>query len=111
MDYVQVLILVMIVVVNNMICCKPIIPIFEFDITNDILTSNKQNIVLPFNPESDIDLLKDKIICEYKLIISKLEQGQRPDLEFLLEEISLVELNNEVDNREFYIQYYLNNTK
>jgi hypothetical protein len=29
----------------------------------------------------------------------------------LLEEISLVELNNEVDNREFYIQYYLNNTK
>jgi hypothetical protein len=56
-------------------------------------------------------LLKDKIICEYKLIISKLEQGHKPDLEFLLEEISAVDLENELDNREFIIQYYLNNTK
>jgi hypothetical protein len=48
-------------------------------------------------------LLKDKIICEYKLIISKLEQGQKPDLEFLLEEISAVDLENELDNREFIV--------
>ena len=94
-----------------MICCKPVIPIFEFDISNDIFIPGNKNVVIPIDPETDIDLLKDKIICEYKLIISKLEQGQRPDLEFLLEEISLVDLNREIDKREFYIQYYLNNIK
>jgi hypothetical protein len=94
-----------------MICCKPIIPIFEFDISNDIFIPGNEDVNIPIVPETDIDLLKDKIICEYKLIISELEQGRRPNLDFLLEEISLVELNNEVDNREFYIQYYLNNTK
>jgi hypothetical protein len=40
-----------------------------------------------------------------------LEAGRRPNLEFLLEEISAVDLENELDNREFIIQYYLNNTK
>jgi len=94
-----------------MICCKPIIPIFEFNISNDIFIPGDMKVVLPIDPETDIDLLKDKIICEYKLIISKLEQGQRPDLEFLLEEISLVDVNTEIDKREFYIQYYLNNIK
>lgn len=92
-------------------CCKPIIPIFEFEITNDILVSEKQNVILPITPETDIELLKDKIICEYKLIITELERGRRPDLEFLLEEISVVELEKELDNREFIVQYYLNNTK
>lgn len=94
-----------------MICCKPIIPVFEFDISNDIFIQGDKNIHIPIEPETDIDLLKDKIICEYKLIISKLEQGQIPSLDFLLEEISLVDLNYEINNREFYIQYYLNNTK
>lgn len=93
-------------------CCSPIIPIFEFDISDDIFTSSAgDNINIPIVPETDIDLLKDKIICEYKLIISKLEQGHKPDLDFLLEEISTVDLENELDNREFIVQYYLNNTK
>lgn len=92
-------------------CCKPIISVFEYDISDDIFISKRQDISLPIEPETDIDLLKDKIICEYKLIISKLEQGHKPDLEFLLEEISAVDLENEIDNREFIIQYYLNNTK
>ena len=92
-------------------CCKPIISVFEYDISDDIFISKRQDISLPIQPETDIDLLKDKIICEYKLIISKLEQGHKPDLEFLLEEISAVDLENELDNREFIIQYYLNNTK
>lgn len=90
-------------------CCKPIISYFEYNISDDIFVSSRQDINLPIQPETDIDLLKDKIICEYKLIISKLEQGQKPDLEFLLEEISAVDLENELDNREFIIQYYLNN--
>jgi hypothetical protein len=90
-------------------CCKPIIPIFEYNLTDDIFISGSKDIKLPIVPETDIDLLKDKIICEYKLIISELEKGHRPDLKFLLEEISAVELENELDNREFIIQYYLNN--
>ena len=92
-------------------CCKPIIPIFEFPISDDIFISTRQDVKLPIQPETDIDLLKDKIICEYKLIISELERGHKPELEFLLEEISAVDLENELDNREFIIQYYLNNTK
>ena len=92
-------------------CCKPIISVFEYDISNDIFISKRQDIKLPIQPETDIDLLKDKIICEYKLIISELERGHKPDLEFLLEEISVVDIENEIDNREFIIQYYLNNTK
>lgn len=92
-------------------CCKPIIPIFEYDISDDIFISGVKDINLSITPETDIDLLKDKIICEYKYIISELEAGRRPNLEFLLEEISAVDLENELDNREFIIQYYLNNTK
>lgn len=92
-------------------CCLPIIPIFEFPLSDDIFIPSVKDINLPITPETDIDLLKDKIICEYKLIISELEQGRKPDLEFLLEEISAVDLENELDNREFIIQYYLNNTK
>lgn len=90
-------------------CCPPLIPIFEFELGNDIFIPSVTGIDLPIIPETDIDLLKDKIICEYKLITSELERGHRPDLEFLLEEISAVDLENELDNREFIIQYYLNN--
>ena len=92
-------------------CCKPIIPIFEYNISDDIFIPSVKDIKIPITRETDIDLLKDKIICEYKLIISELEKGHKPDLEFLLEEISVVDLENELDNREFIIQYYLNNTK
>ena len=48
-------------------CCNPIIPIFEFPISNDIFISSAKEVKLPIVPETDIDLLKDKIICEYKL--------------------------------------------
>lgn len=92
-------------------CCSPLIPIFEFKLGDDIFIPKVKDVNLQITPETDIDLLKDKIICEYKLIISELEQGRKPDLEFLLEEISAVDLENELDNREFIIQYYLNNTK
>lgn len=93
-------------------CCPPIISNFEFEIRNNIFISNIGDVTLPIIPETDIDLLKDKIICEYKLIISELEQGKMPDLEFLLDEISTVFIEKELgDKREFIIQYYLNNTK
>ena len=91
-------------------CCKkPSNSIFEFEITDNILIPEKG--IIPIIPETDIDLLKDKIICEYKQIITQLEKGYKPNLEFLLEEISVVDLENELDKREFIVQYYLNNTK
>ena len=90
-------------------CCPSLIPYFESELSNDIFISSAKKVKLPILPETDIDLLKDKIICEYKLIISELEKGRRPDLEFLLGEISVVDLESEIDNREFIIQYYLNN--
>ena len=85
-------------------CCPPIISNFEFQISNDIFISEQQDVKIPIVPETDIDLLKDKIICEYKQIITELERGHRPEVEFLLEEISAVDLENELDNREFIIQ-------
>lgn len=92
-----------------MACCNPVIQVFEFELSNNIIIANKTDMQIPLIPETDIDLLKEKIICEYKKIISELERGHYPDLEFLLEEISAVDLENEIDNREFIIQYYLNN--
>jgi hypothetical protein len=41
---------------------------------------------------NNLQELKNKIICEFLGIIDNLECGIRPDLEFLLEEISLVEI-------------------
>lgn len=90
-------------------CCKPIILNFEFDLPSDIFIPTREGIKIPLEPITDIDLLKEKIICEYTRIISDLERGRRSDLEFILEEISAVNLEQELDNREFIVQYYLNN--
>lgn len=88
--------------------CNPIIPIYEYEIPSGILVTS-QNLKIPINQNTDISLLKDKVVCEYFLIISQLEKGKRPDLEFLLEEISAIDIEQEIDNREFILQYYLNN--
>lgn len=93
-------------------CCSPVITNFEFEISNDIIVSSSNissNIKIPIEPITDIDQLKEKVICEYLYIISELEKGNTPNLEFILEEISLIDLHNEIDNREFVVQYYLNN--
>lgn len=50
-------------------------------------------INLPYN--NRICELKDKAICNYTDILSQLECGQLPDLEFLLEEISLIDIEEE----------------
>ena len=68
--------------------CNPSPDQFEFqieDISNDVL------IIEPIIPNiTNLEELKKKIICEYLEIINKLKCGIQPDLEFLLEEISLV---------------------
>ena len=71
--------------------CNPIPGPFEFKIPSN-LTRNNYNIQELFPIINDISELKKKIICEYLGIINKLECGIWEDLEFLLEEISLVDI-------------------
>lgn len=72
--------------------CNPIPVPYEFPI-NDSISSNIGSDVI----FESIDLnqgticeLKQKIICDFYNILRKLECGIQPDLEFLLEEISVV---------------------
>lgn len=54
-----------------------------------------------------VDVLnKMKVYKEYYNLIYKLGMGYRPDYEFLLEEISLIELNTEIENYAALLQYY-----
>ena len=71
--------------------CNPVQEKFEFEIPKMIL-NNTYNIPELFPVVHNIDELKKKIICEYLGIINKLECGFQEDLEFLLEEISLVDI-------------------
>ena len=58
-------------------------------------TLDDNNIVLPLKANDDYCRLKEKIIFEYIKVIDDLECGIKPDLEFLLEEISLIQnINN-----------------
>ena len=79
--------------INNCGCNTPkIIPI-EYSIPENY-NINYYQIPEVKTYTSNIEELKDKIICEYLGIINNLECGIQPDLEFLLEEISLVEIND-----------------
>lgn len=73
--------------------CNPIPEPFEFKI-KDRRSLNNSNISLIelFPQENNLQELKNKIIYEYLKVIDNLECGIHPDLEFLLEEISLVEI-------------------
>ena len=72
--------------------CNPIQEPFEFPITGNSLGSYTGKLQELFPITNDICELKDKIICEYLGIIDKLECGIQTNLEFLLEEISLVDI-------------------
>lgn len=74
-------------------CCNPIPSPIEFPIS-DCLKSKDINLLSEqlFPIEHNICELKQKIICEYSDIINKLECGIQENLEFLLEEISLVDI-------------------
>lgn len=73
--------------------CNPVPEPFEFRIQNNKYSNNiKFSPIELFPQEDNLQELKDKIIYEYLKIIDNLECGIHPDLEFLLEEISLVEI-------------------
>ncbi len=56
----------------------------------------------------DADVLKQKVITEFKQLLKKIRKGYHPDYEFILQEISLIELW-QLDNTDFFKQFYLNN--
>lgn len=62
----------------------------ETEIAPTIKTNIK--LTIPNNHVGEIQELKDKVICEFFKIIKQLECGIQPDLEFLLEEISLIDI-------------------
>ena len=64
----------------------------------------------------DVDALsklKKKVSEEFYKLIFQVKKGYKPDHEYILEEISFIELiqNNEIDNKLLLtaLQYYLNN--
>lgn len=76
--------------------CKTIVQEpFEFPITDN--SSNSLDIYIEdYYPDiNNLCDLKQKIICDFRAIINKLECGIQPDLEFLLQEISLVYIYDE----------------
>ena len=85
-------------------CNDPTNHYIEFHICGSIEKTSSSSIQLP-RGDSHIDELKDKIICEYFNIIDKLECGIQEDLRTLLEEISLLEINEE---ESFGITYSYN---
>jgi hypothetical protein len=48
-----------------------------------------------------VNTLKKKVAEEYHTLLCKVKKGYKPDHEYLLEEISLIELvqNNEIDDK------------
>ena len=72
--------------------CNPVWEPFEFPILRNQMDSYKGQLQELFPIINNIEELKRKIICEYLGIIDKLECGIQLDLEFLLEEISLVDI-------------------
>lgn len=62
----------------------------------------------------DVDVLvhelESKIIKEFNCLLSKIRKGYYPNLEFLLEEISILEIYKEIDNKLTLtmLQYYIN---
>lgn len=56
----------------------------------------------------DVDALKQKVVSEFQQLLKQVRKGYKPDYEFILQEISLIELW-QLDNTDFYKQFYLNN--
>lgn len=87
----------MIVDAMGCICKQLPLPYEEFEITG-IPSQSVDDVILPAKEEGDICELKLKVICEFHKIIQKLECGDQPDLNEILEEISLIFMNQPIYN-------------
>lgn len=62
----------------------------------------------------DVDVLvnelENKVIREFECLLSRIKKGYSPNLEFLLEEISILDIYKEIDTRLALtmLQYYIN---
>lgn len=60
-----------------------------------------------------LNKLKKKVSEEFQMLLCKVKKGYQLDYEFILEEISFIDLikNNEIDDKLSLtaLQYYLNN--
>lgn len=74
--------------------CNPTPEQFEFPIIDDNINKYKFDFGTISNFK-DLCQLKSKIICDFQDIVKSLECGTQPDLEILLQEISLIYINNE----------------
>lgn len=63
------------------------LPIIDYVVQNKFEFEEKKT--------EDFCELKHKIICEFYNIIKSLECGKQPDLELILQEISLIYMNDE----------------
>ncbi len=66
----------------------------EFEITGPVPNLTKCPFILPNTSEEDWCRLKSKIIFDFQDIVKKLECGIQPDIELLLEEISILYMNS-----------------
>lgn len=80
--------------VLNCGCNKPYFGPIIFDIPESVITlSRENNIKFPDLDKSDkTDCLKRKIIKEYLDILQNLECGIQPNIENILQEISLIDI-------------------
>lgn len=67
-------------------------------------------ILLNLEVVDAVERLKRKAAKEYFNLICKIKKGHRPDYEFLLEEISFLDMLDELDERtkNKVLSYYLN---
>lgn len=71
-------------------CLNPIPEKFEFEvIDNSASIPISQENISYYN---NTDQLKEKVICDFIHILDQLECGIQPNLEILLEEISLINI-------------------
>lgn len=76
--------------------CNPIQESYEFPILTNSENNSPNIYIEDYYPNiNSLCELKKKIICDFYSIINKLECGIQPDLEFLLQEISLVYIYDE----------------
>lgn len=58
-----------------------------------------------------VDALKKKVSEELFTLLCKVRKGYKPNYQFILEEISLIDIKDEIDETLLLtaLQYYLNN--
>ena len=84
--------------------CNPVPEPFEYAITKNLGKNlgGKFNELFPV--ETDLDELKEKLICEFEEILDKLECGLHPDLEFILRGLSQIYIKEKIfENNATYI--------